>query len=184
MSANAGLDWHTRLLELLPNLRAFANSLCRDADYADDLVQQTLLKAWKSRYSFHEGSNLKAWLFAILRNTFLTELRKRKYEAEDPDDELQHSLISRGGQQAHMDMLDFELALSKLPQEQREVLILVGAEGVSYDEAALICGCAIGTIKSRMSRARERLCELMGVGGAADFGPDKSDLGQNTVATS
>jgi RNA polymerase sigma-70 factor (ECF subfamily) len=69
MNANAGLDWHMRLLELLLNLRAFANSLCRDADYADDLVQQTLLKAWKSRYSFHEGSNLKAWLFAILRNT-------------------------------------------------------------------------------------------------------------------
>jgi RNA polymerase sigma-70 factor (ECF subfamily) len=83
-----------------------------------------------------------------------------------------------------MDMLDFELALSKLPQEQREVLILVGAEGVSYDEAALICGCAVGTIKSRMSRARERLCELMGVVGAEEFGPDKADLGQNTVATS
>jgi len=76
MSANAGLDWRTRLLELLPNLRAFANSLCRDADYADDLVQQTLLKAWKSRHSFHEGSNLKAWLFAILRNTFSRSCEK------------------------------------------------------------------------------------------------------------
>jgi len=136
------------------------------------------------RNNYERLNNLKAWLFAILRNTFLTELRKRKYEAEGPDDELQNSLTSRGGQQAHMDMLDFELALSKLPQEQREVLILVGAEGVSYDEAALICGCAVGTIKSRMSRARERLCELMGVVGAEEFGPDKADLGQNTVATS
>jgi RNA polymerase sigma-70 factor (ECF subfamily) len=184
MESEQNPDWRTRLLELLPNLHAFANSLCKNPDYADDLVQQTLLKAWKSRHTFHEGSNLKAWLFAILRNTFLTELRKKKYEAEDPDEQLQNSLTSRGGQQAHMDMLDFEVALSKLPKEQREVLILVGAEGVSYDEAALICGCAIGTIKSRMNRARERLCELMGVDGAEDFGPDKSDLGQNTVATS
>ena len=184
MTAGASVEWHTRLLDLLPNLRAFANSLCKDPDYADDLVQQTLLKAWKGRHSFHEGSNLKAWLFAILRNTFLTELRKRKYETEDPDEELQGSLTSRGGQQAHMDMLDFERALAKLPQEQREVLILVGAEGVSYDDAALICGCAIGTIKSRMNRAREKLCELMEVGGAEDFGPDKADLTQNTVAAS
>ena len=169
-------------MALIPNLRAFANSLCRNSDYADDLVQQTLLKAWKSRATFHQDSNLKAWLFAILRNTFLTEFRRKKYETEDPDEELQASLVSRGGQQARMDMLDFEVALTKLSQEQREVLILVGAEGVSYEEAALICGCAVGTIKSRMNRARERLCELMGVDGAGDFGPDKADLGQFSMA--
>ncbi len=183
MEEKVGSDWQTRLLELIPNLRAFAHSLCKNPDYADDLVQQTLLKAWKNRQTFREGSNLKAWLFAILRNSFLTEFRRKKFETDDPDEQLQGSLVSRGRQQAHMDMLDFELALAKLSQEQREVLILIGAEGVSYDEAALICGCAIGTIKSRMNRARERLCELMGVDGAQDFGPDKADMGQNTIAT-
>jgi RNA polymerase sigma-70 factor (ECF subfamily) len=184
MGETLGLEWQKSLLELVPNLRAFANSLSRNPDHADDLVQQTLLKAWRSKHTFHEGSNLKAWLFAILRNTFLTEVRRRKFETDDPDEELQNALISRGGQQAHMDLLDFEVALAKLPREQREVLILVGAEGVSYDEAALICGCAIGTIKSRMNRAREKLCELMGVDGAQDFGPDKSDLGENIVSAS
>lgn len=171
-----------QLVALLPNLRAFANSLCRNSDQADDLVQQTLLKAWDKLDSFNAGTNLKAWLFAILRNTFLSELRRKKFEADDPTGDLQLSLSSRGGQHGHMDLMDFSDAFERLPVDQREALILVGAEGLSYDEAALVCGCAIGTIKSRINRGRTKLCELMGVAGAQDFGPDKLDHGQKTVS--
>lgn len=173
-----------QLIALLPNLRAFANSLCRNADQADDLVQQTLLKAWDKLGSFNAGTNLKAWLFAILRNTFLSELRRKKFEADDPTGDLQMSLSSRGGQHGHMDLMDFADAFERLPVDQREALILVGAEGLSYDEAALVCGCAIGTIKSRINRGRVKLCELMGVDGAQDFGPDKMDQAQKAVSAS
>jgi len=153
----------------VPNLRAFARSLCGNPDYADDLVQETLVKAWKNQASFVEGTNLKAWLFTILRNTFLSDRRKRKYETEDKDGIMAAQLSVHGEQSGHMDMLDFEKAFTKLPHEQREALILIGAEGFSYEEAALMCGCAVGTIKSRVNRARVKLCELMGVDGVTDF---------------
>ncbi|MGL5734239.1 MAG: sigma-70 family RNA polymerase sigma factor [Beijerinckiaceae bacterium] len=160
------------LVGLVPNLRAFAKSLSGSSDKADDLVQETLIKAWKNRASFMAGSNLKAWLFTILRNTFLSERRKARHEVEDADGVYAGQMSTHGEQSGHMDLTDFRNALAKLPAEQREALILIGAEGFSYEDAALMCGCAIGTMKSRVNRARNRLAELMGVSGAGDFGPE------------
>jgi RNA polymerase sigma-70 factor (ECF subfamily) len=169
MTAGSTGDLQAQLAALVPNLRAFARSLCGAPDQADDLVQETLVKAWKSRASFDPGSNLKAWLFTILRNTYLSELRKRKYEVQDHDGELAQQLSVKDGQSSHMDLLDFTKAYALLSAEQREALILIGAEGFSYDEAAVMCDCAVGTMKSRVNRARGKLAELMGVEGAEDF---------------
>lgn len=170
-----------QLAGLIPNLRAFAKSLCGNADQADDLVQETLLKAWKNRDSFIAGTNLKAWLFTILRNTFLSDRRKRRNEVEDVDGQLCSQLSTAAGQSSHMDLQDFEKAFARLPEDQREALVLVGAEGFSYEEAAAVCGCAVGTIKSRVNRARNRLCELLQVDGAADFGPERSSVTERTL---
>jgi len=156
-------DLQKELARLVPNLRAFARSLCGNADQADDLVQETLVKAWRSRASFAEGSNLKAWLFTILRNTFLSERRKRKFEVHDTDGKMAMQLSVKGEQSGHMDLIDFSKAFATLPAEQREALILVGAEGFAYEDAALMCGCAVGTIKSRVNRARSKLGEMLGV---------------------
>jgi RNA polymerase sigma-70 factor (ECF subfamily) len=164
------------LAQLVPNLRAFARSLCGNTDQADDLVQETLVKAWRSRDSFAEGSNLKAWLFTILRNTFLSERRKRKFEVHDTDGKLAMQLSVKGEQSGHMDLIDFAKAFATLPAEQREALILVGAEGFAYEDAALMCGCAVGTIKSRVNRARVKLAEMLGVNDLDDQAPeDTSD---------
>lgn len=172
MSASPENVSQGELMALVPNLRAFARSLSGSPDKADDLVQETLIKAWKNRDSFAKGSNLKAWLFTILRNTFLSERRKARYEVEDADGAYAAQVSSPGEQMGHMDLADFREALDKLPTEQREAIILIGAEGFSYEEAALTCGCAIGTMKSRVNRARNRLIELMGIAGVDDFGPD------------
>jgi RNA polymerase sigma-70 factor, ECF subfamily len=139
-------------------------SLCGDRDRADDLVQETLFKAWNHLDSFKEGTNLKAWLFTILRNTYFSERRKRKREVEDADGSYAARLSSRPEQDGHMDMQDFQAALSHLPDDQREALVLVGAAGFSYEEAAEISGCAVGTIKSRVNRARGRLADALQMG--------------------
>ena len=161
------------LMGSIPNLRAFAMSLCGDAARADDLVQETLLKAWDHLASFQEGTNLKAWLFTILRNLFFSEHRKRRREVEDADGHMSAQLAVHPEQLGHMDLQDFRIALQKLPNDQREALILVGAEGFSYEEAAVIADCAVGTIKSRVNRARARLTELLGLQGSDEFGPDR-----------
>lgn len=149
------------LIAAIPSLRAFAVSICGNPDRADDLVQETLVKAWGSLASFSEGTNLTAWLFTILRNIYYSEYRKRRREAPDPDGAIAARLVAPESQNAHMDLLDFRDALQKLPLDQREALILVAASGLSYEEAAEICGCAPGTMKSRVNRARSRLTELM-----------------------
>jgi len=183
MSSGNTDDLQAQLAALVPNLRAFARSLCGAADQADDLVQETLVKAWKSRASFDMGSNLKAWLFTILRNTYLSELRKRKYEVQDHNGEMAQQLSVKDGQSGHMDLVDFSKAFALLTPEQREALILIGAEGFSYDDAALMCGCAVGTMKSRVNRARGKLAELMGVDGAEDFGSPHHPNSRARVAT-
>ena len=183
MSTGNTDDLQAQLAALVPNLRAFARSLCGAADQADDLVQETLVKAWKSRASFDMGSNLKAWLFTILRNTYLSELRKRKYEVQDHNGEMAQQLSVKDGQSGHMDLVDFSKAFARLTAEQREALILIGAEGFSYDDAALMCGCAVGTMKSRVNRARGKLAELMGVNGAEDFGSEHHPNPRARVAT-
>lgn len=167
MTGNASDEFQNELARLVPNLRAFARSLSGSADHADDLVQETLVKAWNSRASFAPGSNLKAWLFTILRNTFLSERRKRKWELQDVDGEGAAQLSVRGNQLGHMDLLDFQHALDGLPPDQKEALLLIGAEGFSYEEAALMCGCAVGTMKSRVNRARVRLTEVLGYDSAS-----------------
>ncbi|MCT8989677.1 sigma-70 family RNA polymerase sigma factor [Chelativorans sp. SCAU2101] len=160
------------LLAAVPTLRAFAVSLAKNTDRADDLVQETLVKAWDKQDSFQPGTNLKAWLFTILRNEFYSQMRKRRREVEDSDGSITARLSVHPSQDGSSDLTDFRKALALLPEDQREAIILIGASGFSYEEAAEICGCAVGTIKSRVSRARARLQEILSVDGQSDFGPD------------
>ena len=161
------------ILVTLPRLRAFAISLSGKVDRADDLVQETLLRALTNINSFEPGTNLQAWLFTILRNQFRSEYRKRRREVEDVDGRFAENLTTPPEQQSHLEFEEFRQALTELPVDQREALILVGASGFSYEEAAQICGCAIGTIKSRVNRARARLTEILSIESAEDFGPDR-----------
>jgi RNA polymerase sigma-70 factor (ECF subfamily) len=160
------------ILASVPSLRAFAISLSGNGDRADDLVQETLLRALANIDSFQPGSNLPAWLFTILRNLFRSEYRKRRREVEDADGSYAQSLKSQPEQTGHIEFQEFRTALGKLPPDQREALILVGASGFSYEEAADICGCAVGTIKSRVNRARARLADMLSIESMEDFGPD------------
>jgi RNA polymerase sigma-70 factor (ECF subfamily) len=162
------------VLGAVPSLRAFAISLCGNVDRADDLVQETLLRALANIDSFQPGSNLPAWLFTILRNLFRSDYRKRRREVEDAEGNYAKTLKTQPSQNAHLEFEEFRGALEKLPQDQREALILVGASGFSYEDAASICGCAVGTIKSRVNRARSKLAALLYVDGAEDFGPDET----------
>ncbi len=149
------------MLAAVPSLRAFAISLSGNVDRADDLVQETLLRALANIHSFQPGTNMPAWLFTILRNLFRSEYRKRRREVEDADGVHASTLTAPEGQTSHMEMEEMKKALDQLPSDQREALILVGASGFSYEEASQICGCAVGTIKSRVNRARMRLAELL-----------------------
>ena len=161
------------MLAAVPSLRAFAISLCGNVDRADDLVQEALLRAWANLGSFEPGTNMSAWLFTILRNLFRSEYRKRRREVEDADGSYAEQLTSLPEQDSRLKIEEFRRALKLLPTDQRESLILVGASGFSYEEAAQICGCAVGTIKSRVNRARSRLAEILSIGDASDFGPDR-----------
>jgi len=161
------------MLAAVPRLRAFAISLSGNVDRADDLVQEALLRALANLSSFESGTNMSAWLFTILRNLFRSEYRKRRREVEDADGLYAEQLTSLPEQTSRLEINEFRQALKLLPPEQRESLILVGASGFSYDEAAQICGCAVGTIKSRVNRARIRLAEILSIEDASDFGPDR-----------
>ena len=162
------------LLAAVPSLRAFAISLTGRFDRADDLVQDTLVRALANIDRFEPGTNLNAWLFTILRNLFHSEFRKRKREVEDGDGAYAAKLAVIPEQGGHLDLDDFRTALAKLQPEQREALLLIGASGFSYEETAAICGCAVGTIKSRVKRARTRLAEMLGLDDVkAELGPDR-----------
>ncbi|NVO16952.1 MAG: sigma-70 family RNA polymerase sigma factor [Rhodoplanes sp.] len=169
------------MLSVVPSLRAFAISLCRDVDRADDLVQETLMRALANIRSFQPGTNMSAWLFTILRNQFLTEYRKRRREVEDSDGSYVESLKSPPEQQSRVDFEEFRAALATLPVEQREALLLIGASGFSYADAASICKAAVGTIKSRVHRARMRLCTLLALEGVGTFGPDQATFAVMTA---
>ena len=151
------------LLAALPKLRAFAISLCGRTARADDLVQDTVVKAWANLGGFEPGSNMVAWLYAILRNEYYSEFRKRRHEVNDEDGRHAARLATHPTQEGHMQFQDFRAALDRLAADHREALILVGASGLSYEEAAAFCGCAVGTMKSRVNRARVRLAELLAV---------------------
>jgi len=172
------------LIAIIPNLRAFAVSLCGNPDRADDLVQETLVKAWSNLGSFVEGTNLPAWLFTILRNIYYSEYRKRRREVADSDGAIAAKLATAPAQNGHMDLLDFRAALQHLPNDQREALILIGASGLSYEEAAQICGCAVGTMKSRVNRARNRLSELLSITSTSEIGKQDEWSSVETALTS
>jgi RNA polymerase sigma-70 factor (ECF subfamily) len=172
------------LIELLPSLRAFARSLAHNAAQADDLVQDTLVKALANVDRFEPGTNLRAWLFTILRNHYYSQLRKSKREIEDVEGRHAARIAVRPEQDGSVDLEDFKVAFAQLAPDHREVLTLVGASGCSYEEAASICGCAVGTIKSRVNRARRKLSDLLGledeeVGGVV---PEPNVLQENASA--
>jgi RNA polymerase sigma-70 factor, ECF subfamily len=163
-----------KLIAEIPGLRVFAISLAHSRHTADDLVQDTLLKAWSHSGSFTQGSNMRAWLFTILRNTYYSLYRKRSREVQDTDGMYSERVAVQANQHGVVDLADFRIALAKLPDDQREVLILVGAAGLSYEEAAEICKIPIGTVKSRVNRARVKLAELLSMDGVDGVGSDKN----------
>jgi RNA polymerase sigma-70 factor (ECF subfamily) len=161
MRNSSGENWRDEVVSLIPALRAFAWSLSHNGSDADDLVQDTLIKAWSNRDKFEPGTNLRAWLFTILRNTYYTNLARKRREVRDEAGDYAATLKEDPSQEWSVAMKSLQAALAQLPHEHREALILVGAAGLSYNEAAEICGCALGTIKSRVNRARARLLKLL-----------------------
>jgi RNA polymerase sigma-70 factor, ECF subfamily len=161
------------MLAALPSLRAFALSLAHSPDHADDLVQDAIVRALTNIETFEPGTNMSAWLFTILRNLFYSECRRAKHEVPDPDGSYAGQLRTAPDQGARCDFQDLRTALARLSREHREALILVAAEGLSYEDAAQVCGVAIGTIKSRVHRGRVHLAELLGVVDAEDLSPDQ-----------
>jgi RNA polymerase sigma-70 factor (ECF subfamily) len=154
-------DFKDQLASVIPHLRAFGRSLSGSRDLADDLVQETLLKAWAARKRSQAGTNMRAWTFIILRNLFLSQMRRARFKGEWDDITAAKILAAPASQDRHIELGDMQRALMHLPQPQREALILVGAGGFAYEEAADICGCAVGTIKSRVARGRVALEALL-----------------------
>ena len=154
-------EFKRELTEVIPHLRAFARGLCGRADMADDLVQETMLKAWAAQERFQPGTSMRAWTFVILRNVYLTDMRRNRFRGDYDEGVAERILTAPAGQEQPIHLSDMHRALLTLPPERREALLLVGAGGFSYEEAAEICGCAIGTIKSRVGRARAALSSML-----------------------
>ena len=159
-------EFKTQLAQVIPHLRALGRSLSGNRDLADDLVQETLLKAWAARKRFQAGTNMRAWTFIILRNLFLSQMRRARFKGEWDDLVADRVLAAPASQDKHVELADMQRALMHLPQPQREALILVGAGGFAYEEAAEICQVAVGTIKSRVARGRVALEALLNDGAA------------------
>jgi len=170
------------LVAALPSLRAFAISLTHDITFADDLVQETILRAWNAADRFEPGTNLNAWLFTILRNQFLSARRKAAREVEDADGNHAARLTTPPNQKDRIEVEDMRAALARLPEAQREAVLLVGASGFSYEEAGEIMGVAVGTVKSRVHRARMSLAEMLATDGPDDLGADAMTLAAMQVA--
>ncbi|MGQ0558280.1 MAG: sigma-70 family RNA polymerase sigma factor [Sphingosinicella sp.] len=168
-------EFKDHLAQVIPHLRAFGRSLSGNRDLADDLVQETLLKAWAARKRFQAGTNMRAWTFIILRNLFLSQMRRARFKGEWDEITASRLLAAPATQERHIELADMQRALLHLPQPQRAALILVGAGGFAYEEAADICGCAVGTIKSRVARGRVALELLMSEGKLASRRDDVSD---------
>ena len=154
-------EWRNEVVAMIPALRAFAWSLSHNGSDADDLVQDTLIKAWSNRDKFEPGTNLRAWLFTILRNTYYTQVIRRRREVRDETGEYANNMRTPPTQDWSIAMRALQAGLAQLPDEHREALILVGASGFSYEEAASMTGVAVGTVKSRANRGRRRLAELL-----------------------
>jgi RNA polymerase sigma-70 factor (ECF subfamily) len=164
---------------VIPQMRAFARTLCRNLAEADDLAQEALAKAWANRSSYQPGTNLKAWVFTILRNQFFSD-KRRSWRQQPLDQEVaERTLMAISNPDATLELDDVRRALAMLPDEQREALILIGVAGLPYEEASQICGCAEGTIKSRVSRARVRLAQIL----AGDVIEEDDVLPSSAMAT-
>jgi RNA polymerase sigma factor (sigma-70 family) len=157
-------EFKKQLATVIPHLRAFGRSLSGSRDLADDLVQETLLKAWAARKRFQAGTNMRAWTFIILRNLYLSQMRRARFKGEWDDLVADRLLAAPASQDRHVELADMQRALLHLPQPQREALILVGAGGFAYEEAAEICQVAVGTIKSRVARGRVALESILSEG--------------------
>jgi len=154
-------DFKRELTEVIPHLRAFARGLCGRPDLADDLVQEALMKAWAAQDRFQPGTSMRAWTFVILRNAYLTDMRRNRFRADYDETVAERVLTAPAAQESPLHLSDMHRALLTLPPERREALLLVGAGGFSYEEAARICNCAVGTIKSRVGRARAALAAML-----------------------
>lgn len=168
------------MVALMPNLKAFSMSLCGNVPNAEDLSQEVFAKAWQHRSSFRDGTNLRAWMFTILRNTYLSGIGHNKRNirlTEESYNKLASMMSSPAAQEGHIDMLEFKEGLGRLPQDQRKALILTTAAGFTYEEAAELLNCPIGTIKSRVARARESLSKILGIEHFSEFGPAYNEVG-------
>ena len=174
-------EFKEQLAGVIPHLRAFGRSLSGNRDLADDLVQETLLKAWAARKRFQAGTNMRAWTFIILRNLFLSQMRRARFKGEWDDVTAAKILAAPASQDRHIELGDMQRALLHLPQPQREALILVGAGGFAYEEAAQICGCAVGTIKSRVARGRVALESLLSGGEMSSRRQHKTDPNKSAL---
>ena len=154
-------DFRAQLLAVIPALRGFARGLCGNRELADDMAQDAMMRAWAAQASFTPGTNFRAWIFMILRNQFYTTIRRNSRMVSWDPEVAERVLIAQAAQHDGLNLQDVQDALQKLPLEQREVLILIGANGLSYEEAAEVMGCAIGTIKSRLARGRTALSILI-----------------------
>jgi RNA polymerase sigma-70 factor, ECF subfamily len=161
--------FHENLVGIIPQLRSFARGLCGNRDLADDLAQDALTRAWAARQSFEPGTNFRAWMFMILRNQFYTTIKKNSRLVLSEPEFIERALTVEAAQQNRIDVQDVAAALQKLPAQQREALMLIGASELSYEEAAVIMECAIGTVKSRVARARAALARLVD-------GPEEIDV--------
>jgi RNA polymerase sigma factor (sigma-70 family) len=176
-------EFKDQLAAVIPHLRAFGRSLSGSRDLADDLVQETLLKAWAARERFQAGTNMRAWTFIILRNLFLSQMRRARFKGEWDELTASKILAAPASQDRHIELSDMQRALMHLPQPQREALILVGAGGFAYEEAAEICGCAVGTIKSRVARGRVALEGLLSSGKLPSRRQHRTDPNKSALQT-
>jgi RNA polymerase sigma-70 factor, ECF subfamily len=179
---NSLKSWRDDVVALIPSLRAFAWSLSHNASDADDLVQEALIKAWSHREKFEPGTNLRAWLFTILRNTYYTAVVRRRREVRDETGKYAASLSTAPSQDWSVAVHAMQAALMQLPYEHREALILIGGAGLTYEEAAEICGCAVGTVKSRVSRARRALQGILETGAYDRDGRSAGDAMNSILA--
>jgi RNA polymerase sigma-70 factor (ECF subfamily) len=170
------------LVALIPHLRAFARTLAGDPTAADDLAQDAMMKAWDARASYQMGTNMKAWTFMILRNQFYSEKRRSWRQTQLDQEAAERTLMAVDDPEAPVALDELRLGLGMLPAEQREALILVGAGGFAYEEAAEICGCAVGTVKSRVSRARRALQGILEVGAYTRDGKSAGDAMRSILA--
>jgi RNA polymerase sigma-70 factor (ECF subfamily) len=172
----------TELVALIPHLRAFARTLAGDPTAADDLAQDAMMKAWDARASYQMGTNMKAWTFMILRNQFYSEKRRSWRQTQLDQEAAERTLMAVDDPESPVALDELRLGLGMLPAEQREALVLVGAGGFAYEEAADICGCAVGTVKSRVSRARRALQGILEVGAYTRDGKSAGDAMRSILA--